>query len=89
LDSEICKSGYAFSGPSYSAPIQRVNNQGTKERGIEPLVILPLACIWFGDAMGGCTGPSGTIWITASSPGVIVCIVGWLLLIMPLFLILL
>jgi hypothetical protein len=53
------------------------------------LVILPLACIWFGEAMGGFTGPSGSIWITAPSPGLMVCIAGWLLLIIPLVFILL
>ena len=52
-------------------------------------VILPLACIWFGEAMGGFTGPSGSIWITAPSPSIFVCIAGWLLLILPLIFILL
>ena len=50
-------------------------------------VILPLACIWFSEAMGGYTGPSGSIWISAPSPGLIVCILGWLLLLMPLIII--
>ncbi len=27
-------------------------------------VILPLACIWFSDAMGSFTGPAGSIGIT-------------------------
>ena len=53
------------------------------------MVILPLACIWFGDAMGGYTGPSGSIWITAPSPGIMVQIVGWLVLLLPVFSILL
>jgi hypothetical protein len=47
------------------------------------MVILPLACIWFGDAMGGYTGQAGSIGITAPSPGVIVSILGWLLLLLP------
>ena len=47
-------------------------------------VILPLACIWFGEAMGGYTGPSGSTWITAPTPGKAVCIAGWLLLALPL-----
>jgi hypothetical protein len=46
-------------------------------------VIFPLACIWFGDAMGGFTGPAGTIGITASSPGVVVRILGWVVLLLP------
>jgi hypothetical protein len=46
-------------------------------------LVLPLACIWFGDAMGGYTGPVGLYGISATSPGVIVCILGWLLLLLP------
>jgi hypothetical protein len=46
-------------------------------------VILPLACIWFGDAMGGYTGQAGSIGITAPSPGIFVCIAGWILLLYP------
>ncbi len=46
-------------------------------------VILPLAAIWFSDAMGGYTGFSGDIWITAPSPGLFVCIAGWILLLLP------
>jgi hypothetical protein len=42
-------------------------------------VILPLACIWFSDAMGGFTGISGSVGITASSPGLFVCMAGWIL----------
>ena len=46
-------------------------------------VIFPLACIWFGDAMGGFTGPAGGIGITRSSPGVMVRILGWVVLLLP------
>ena len=46
-------------------------------------VLFPLACIWFGDAMGGFTGPAGTIGITGSSPGLFVCILGWVVLLLP------
>ena len=46
-------------------------------------VLFPLACIWFGDAMGGFTGPAGTIGITAPSPGVFVRILGWVVLLLP------
>ena len=44
---------------------------------------LPLCCIWFGAAMGGYTGPTTNIAITKASPGLIVCILGWLLLLLP------
>jgi hypothetical protein len=47
-------------------------------------VLFPLTCIWFSDAMGGFTGPAGTIGITGSSPGVIVRILGWVILLLPL-----
>ena len=41
-------------------------------------LILPLACIWFSEAMGGYTGPTTSMPITAPSPGIMVCIgVGW------------
>jgi hypothetical protein len=58
---------------------------GGGEAGFKVLgfVILPLACIWFSEAMGGYTGPSGSIWVNAPTPGVIVCILGWLLLLLP------
>ena len=64
---------------------------GGAEGGCKVLgfVILPLACIWFGDAMGSFTGLSGSIGITAPSPGLFVCIAGWILLIMPVLFIIL
>ena len=46
--------------------------------------ILPLACIWFGDTMGGYTGAAGTIGITQESPGALVCLLGWVLMLLPL-----
>jgi hypothetical protein len=46
-------------------------------------LIFPLTCIWFSEAMGGYTGPSGSSWITAPSPGIIVCILGWIVLLLP------
>jgi hypothetical protein len=45
--------------------------------------VLPLACIWFSEAMGGYTGPAWRGAITAPTPGVFVCIAGWLLLLVP------
>ncbi len=52
-------------------------------------VILPLACIWFGEVMGGYTGPTGGMSITEPSPGLFVCIAGWILLVVPALLLLL
>jgi hypothetical protein len=49
-------------------------------------VILPLACIWFGDEMGGYTGASWGGAITDETPGLLVRIAGWLLLLLPIFL---
>lgn len=46
-------------------------------------VILPLACIWFADAMGGYVGPNWRGNITATSPSAIICILGWLILLLP------
>jgi hypothetical protein len=45
-------------------------------------LLLPLACIWFGDQMGSATGPIGLLspWITFSTPGVFVRLGGWLVL---------
>ncbi len=46
-------------------------------------LLLPLACIWFGDEMGDYTGIVRGQGITKSSPGWLVRILGWLLLLMP------
>jgi hypothetical protein len=46
-------------------------------------VIFPLACIWFGDEMGGYIGPTSSGAITSPTPGPLVCIGGWLLLLLP------
>jgi len=51
------------------------------------LVIFPLACIWFSDAMGRYTGPTAGIAITAPSPALIVRILGWVVLLLPLILV--
>ena len=44
-----------------------------------------LACVWFGDEMGGYIGPTSSGAITNTTPGWLVCIAGWLLLLMPVF----
>ena len=46
-------------------------------------IILPLACIWFADEMGGYVGLNWGGSITGPSAGIFVCIVGWLLLLSP------
>jgi hypothetical protein len=59
---------------------------GGGEAGLKALifVILPLACIWLGDAMGGFTGLSWNIRVTAPSSGLFICLAGWALLLLPL-----
>lgn len=48
--------------------------------------ILPLACIWFGDALGGYTGFSRPLGprITNTTPGSFVVFLGWVILLFPL-----
>jgi len=59
---------------------------GGTEAGFKMAVflVLPLACIWFSEAMGDYTRPP--IWrgaIIIKSPGLFVRFFGWLLLVMP------
>ena len=59
---------------------------GGPELGAKALAscLLPLACIWFSDAMGAYAGNfGGGSGITAESPGCIVSLVGWALLLFP------
>ncbi|MDB6109612.1 MAG: hypothetical protein JWR69_1362 [Pedosphaera sp.] len=57
---------------------------GAKAGFMAALVVsLPLACIWFGEAMGGYIGPSKGGYISQATPGLFVCIAGWLLLLLP------
>jgi len=58
---------------------------GGAEGGFKVLAFLtlPLACIWFSEAMGSYTGPTTSMPITAPSPGIMVCIVGWMALLLP------
>jgi hypothetical protein len=46
-------------------------------------LVFPLFCIWFADAMGGYVGMTTWSSITEPTPGVIVCIMGWFLLLLP------
>jgi len=47
-------------------------------------VVLPLACIWFSEPMGGYVGPVWRGAIASPTPAVFVCVGGWLLLLLPL-----
>lgn len=51
-------------------------------------LLLPLACIWFGEAMGNYIGPAFGVrpHITKESPGCLVTFMGWVLLALPLVL---
>jgi CDP-diglyceride synthetase len=46
-------------------------------------IILPIACIWFADILGSYVGPNLGGNITVPSPAVLVCILGWVLLLLP------
>ena len=47
-------------------------------------LMLPLICIWFGDELGDFTGLGPhLIYISNSSPGISIRIIGWVLLLMP------
>lgn len=46
-------------------------------------LIFPLACIWFSEAMGEFTGNSASVSITATTPGWMVLIGGWIVLLLP------
>ena len=46
-------------------------------------LIFPLFCIWFGNEMGDFVGPVWGGSITAPTPRILVCILGWLLLLLP------
>ena len=44
--------------------------------------LIPMACIWFSEALGGFTGMIAPFYpITESSPAFLMCAVGWLLLV--------
>jgi hypothetical protein len=50
-------------------------------------LLLPMACIWFSEEMGSYTGVGfGRGAITQETPGCLVALVGWLLLLLPLIL---
>jgi hypothetical protein len=45
------------------------------------IVILGLACIWFPDALGSYTGPPEFGSIQRSTPGLMIAIAGWVVLV--------
>ncbi len=46
-------------------------------------LVLPLACIWFSEAMGEFTGIARGHLVTSTSPGWAVAGMGWILLLLP------
>jgi hypothetical protein len=61
-----------------------IHHEDTKcTKGAAIFVIFPLACIWFAVEMGSYIGPTSSGAITSSTPGWLVCIGGWLLLLLP------
>jgi len=46
-------------------------------------IIMPLACIWFGDEMGQYRGTIRLQAMTCSTPGYLVRAGGWLILLLP------
>jgi hypothetical protein len=49
-------------------------------------LLLPLACIWYGDELGEYLGPFPSPGFNRKSPGWMVKLGGWLLLLMPVIL---
>jgi hypothetical protein len=47
------------------------------------LVIFPLGFIWYADDIGSYVGSTFSGFINNSSPGWLICILGWLLLLLP------
>ena len=60
------------------------------EVGLRMIVFLlfPLALIWFGEELGEFTGNWGGHYIDEKSPGWLLSVLGWVLLLVPLFVIL-
>jgi len=51
---------------------------------VSVVLLLPLACIWYGDEVGGYMGMLPGPAINRSTPGVFVKVGGWILLLLPL-----
>ena len=48
-------------------------------------LLLPMACIWFGEELGAFTGVMRGHYVDAESPGCLVAFLGWVLLFFPLW----
>ena len=46
-------------------------------------LLLPMACIWFGEEMGALTGVMRGQYVGAESPGWLVALLGWVILLLP------
>ena len=51
-------------------------------------LLIPLLCIWFGDEMGNYVGALPGPAINKSTPGCLVRVGGWVLLLLPVFILL-
>jgi hypothetical protein len=50
---------------------------------IPAVLLIPLVCIWFGDEVGGYIGALPGPAVTKQSPGWLVTLFGWVLLLLP------
>jgi len=53
---------------------------GAKSLLMAAFLVFPLACIWYGEAMGSYSSP---MRLTRATPGTFVVILGWILLLLP------
>jgi len=58
-----------------------VDGDGLIAAKVGVILLLPLACIWFPEALGNYTGVMRLQAITASTPAFLVCAGGWVLLV--------
>jgi hypothetical protein len=54
---------------------------------VSAVLLVPLACIWYGDEMGGYVGMLPGPAINRRTPGVFIKVGGWILLLFPLLII--
>ena len=54
---------------------------GLDVAGVAAALLLPMACIWFSQAIGEYSGMIRLHPVTASTPTVFVCVGGWFLLV--------
>jgi len=51
-------------------------------------LLLPMVCIWYSEEMGEYTGYWGRSYIDEKSPGCMIALVGWSLLLLPVIIVL-